>query len=355
MILQFTDIKENKMSSTFKILCIGDPHFQISNVETTTLFIEKVKNIITERKPNLVVVLGDLLHTHETQHTTPLNKAYQFINEIRQLSLVYVIVGNHDLCNNSQFLTSNHWMNAMKQWSNVVIVDTTTSITLEQNKIVMVPYVPPGRFKEALCVLEEEKEWSKASLIMAHQEFYGCKMGAIVSTTGDLWDKNYPLVISGHIHDKQSPQTNIYYTGSAMQHAFGESPHKSLLMVEMDKGEIVKREELLLGLPKKKIVYLDTGDLKSFKLKKNNTDQIKLTVTGSHHEFKALKKTKRFKDLISEGVKIVFKPEKVDLEINENLLRKSDHGEDFHKIINELVTQENNIFLKRSYDIIFHS
>ena len=48
-------------------------------------------------------------------------------------------------------------------------------------------------------------------------------MGAIISVEGDKWSLKFPNVISGHIHERQIPQKNIYYPGSAMQHAFGES------------------------------------------------------------------------------------------------------------------------------------
>ena len=34
-----------------------------------------------------------------------------------------LLVGNHDYINNQQFLTNNHWMNAMKDWNNVTIID----------------------------------------------------------------------------------------------------------------------------------------------------------------------------------------------------------------------------------------
>ena len=39
-----------------------------------------------------------------------------------------VIVGNHDLINNQQFLTQNHWMNAMKDWENVRVIDDVEEI-----------------------------------------------------------------------------------------------------------------------------------------------------------------------------------------------------------------------------------
>lgn len=46
-----------------KVLCIGDPHFKVSNIQEIELFIEKCVELVKETKPDLVCVLGDLLHT----------------------------------------------------------------------------------------------------------------------------------------------------------------------------------------------------------------------------------------------------------------------------------------------------
>ena len=106
-----------------KIIAIGDQHFKTDNIPEIDIFVEKIENIIIEKKPDFVVLLGDLLHTHEKLHTVPYNKALNFIKIIRKHSLVFVLVGNHDYQNNSQFLTTNHWLNALKEWDNVLIVD----------------------------------------------------------------------------------------------------------------------------------------------------------------------------------------------------------------------------------------
>ena len=36
---------------------------------------------------------------------------------------LYVLVGNHDYINNSQYLSGNHWMTVFKGWENVKVVD----------------------------------------------------------------------------------------------------------------------------------------------------------------------------------------------------------------------------------------
>ena len=100
---------------TVKVLFIGDPHFKIDNIPEVEVFINKVTELTENKKPDFIVIAGDLLHTHERLHTIALNKAYDFIDKMRTISPTYVLVGNHDMCNNSQFLTENHWMNGLKK------------------------------------------------------------------------------------------------------------------------------------------------------------------------------------------------------------------------------------------------
>ena len=116
-----------------KILTIGDPHFKIDNILEIEIFVDRLEELAEKEQPDIIICLGDLLHTHERLHTTPLNKAYDFVNRLRKIALTYVIVGNHDYIQNQQFLTENHWMNAMKEWENVIIVDKVC--TLSKNEI----------------------------------------------------------------------------------------------------------------------------------------------------------------------------------------------------------------------------
>ena len=103
-------------------------------------------------------------------------------------STTYILVGNHDYISNTQFLTTNHWMNAMKEWKNVVIVDKVIQQNINDLSFVFVPYVFPGRFQEALNTIHIDGI-NKISCIFAHQEFKGCKLGAILSDIGDVWDE----------------------------------------------------------------------------------------------------------------------------------------------------------------------
>lgn len=476
-------------------LVCGDPHIKTDNIPEVDMFINKLEKLIKDKQPDRIVILGDVLHTHERLHTIPLNKAYELINRVRQYTKTYVLVGNHDMClgenvlvktyaggcklsqdikvgdrlqgddyyprtvksvcsgedalykikqygdnvqdyvvnknhilvlkkdyktvhisveefldlheteqvkyfgyrhsvyehyshklqypisvqfvgigkyygfevdhnnlfllgdntvthncNNQQYLSENHWMNAMKEWDNVEIVDTVQYEEIEGQMYIFSPYVPNGRFIEALET-EDSIDWKKANIIFAHQEFKGCKMGAIVSEDGDEWQLEYPNVISGHIHSNQTPQKNVYYPGSAMQHAFGESEKNIIAYVDNIEYGDYNLEEIDLKLPRKKIIYTDVQAIDDVKLPKNE-DKVKITVSGVYEEFKALKKTKKYKNLIDQGIKVVFKPKK--LEVNSEKYSKTEVTQmsDFQEILGNIINTEKNPYLVEAYELI---
>jgi DNA repair exonuclease SbcCD nuclease subunit len=334
-----------------KLIAIGDPHIKIDNIPETELFIQRLCALIKTEQPDAVVVLGDLLHTHERVHTTPLNKAYDMILALRELcERVYILVGNHDYKNNQQFLTDNHWMNGMKEWDGVTVVDKVVHDTVAGVHIVLVPYVPPGRFQEAL---HTGPSFLNAGIIFAHQEFSGCKMGAIVSIEGDVWPKDYPQVVSGHIHSNQTIGTNVYYPGSSMQHAFGESEKNIIPVIEIDPSMYTKTytlREIDLDLPRKKIVYMGTEDLCTYD--HHGGDKVKVTISGSYEEFKALRKTKKYRDLENEGVKIVFKPKKI-IQNDDEVLDES--VSNFGDVLLWKVNNEKNPHLVQAYELVVNN
>lgn len=335
------------------VLFIGDPHIQISNLQEVDLFMERIINLATEKQPNLIVIAGDLLHDHERIHTTALNKAYELVNNMRLIAKTYILVGNHDYMSNQQFLTDYHWMNGMKEWKNTIVVDTIITEIIEGQKFVFVPYVSPGRFEEALNTSPEK--WNDAACIFAHQEFSGCKMGAIISVEGDKWSLDNPYVVSGHIHSKQSPQENIYYSGAALQHAFGESD-KNIIAYFIFKNDNYTKEEIDLGLPRKKIVYMDVEDIDNYQVP-DTADQIKVTLNGNYDQFKALKKTKTYKNLVDKGLKVVFKPKKVKKRVQEGKeeVKQEEHsheGANFSNILGQIITEQRNPYLMQSYELV---
>lgn len=351
-----------------KVLCIGDPHFHTNNIGHLDEFIKKVT--IQAKQADIVIIMGDLLHTHEKVHTIALNYANKFIDSLRQVCHTYVLVGNHDMISQTQFLSENHWMNALKSKDYVTIVDKVHKIIHKGLEFVLCPYVPPGRLKEALNTIGDD--WQDCTTIFLHQEMKGCKMGAIISEDGDQWDENMPLIVSGHIHDRQWVGSNVYYTGSSMQHAFGESHDKTVSMIKYTGGcdgsgdncgghgpegcetrrlkKHYEIEEINLHLPIKKTLYVETSELDTYEIKMEDRVQYRLVIKGNENEFKSFRKTKRFEMIKSQGIKIVFKHRQI-----EDDEKKDDESDEeivcmFEDILNRMVKESKDKFLEEIYD-----
>lgn len=341
------------------ILFIGDPHVKTDNIPETDLLIKNILKYISEKKPDICIIGGDVMHYHEKLYTIALNKSHEMIKKISEIVKTFVLVGNHDYINNQQFLTENHWMNSMKDWpEDLSIVDQPIHFKLNGIDLMMCPYVYPGRFVEALDK-NKDFNWKESDVIFAHQEFKGCKMGAITSEMGDSWELEYPKVVSGHIHNNQKPQDNIYYPGASMQQAFGESEDciLALITIKKDNGKSeIDIQELELDMPKKKIVRLDISKIDDFKMKETD-DKIRLTLTGDYDEFKSFKKTEKFKKLTDKGVKVVFKHKKIKKEENDNPDIKDTKRDitDFNGILEDIVNKSRNVNLIRAYEYIVNN
>jgi hypothetical protein len=307
-------------------LVIGDPHFKTSNVKEMEGVTKSVLEIARARVPDFIVIMGDNLDRHELIHVTPLTMATKFIIDLSQLAPTYVLIGNHDLKNNSQFLSGEHGFTAFKYLKNktITIVDSPIDRIFGDHRFVFVPYVPPGRFQEALTKVPE---WQKARVIFAHQEFRGCRMGetkSIISTNGDLWEPQFPQVISGHIHDYQTIQNNILYLGTPVQHSFSDdrektiswftflpalaSSHESSSSYESS-PKVYEEERIDLGLPKKYVDRIRASEIEAY-LPRDHCE-LKIIIHGTTGEIKATMRHPKIIEWKKLGHKITYK--EVDL------------------------------------------
>ena len=303
-------------------LVIGDPHFKVKNSLECDEFIENLLILCRDRKPDIIICLGDILDRHETIHVEPLTKANYFLRELSLIARLYVIIGNHDRPNNSDFLSPKHPFSALHRWENTQVVDRTFEDTINGYRLLFVPYVPPGRFMEAIETLDTFESIDDYDCVFAHQEFYGAKMGAIQSQVGDPWGNSYPLCVSGHIHDYDVLQHNMIYTGTPMQHAFGDREDKTIsIFTFYPEGGVDKyttgvkqtswtQERVDLGLIKRQIVYLRSHEVLGWEPPENKLT--KVVIRGTNPEIQAAMKLEYVKSLTEKGVKVVYKTERSD-------------------------------------------
>ena len=289
-----------------KILCVGDVHIKVNNLG----LIDQLENKIIETlrdnpKIEMVVLLGDILHDHERLHTLAMNRAFSFIKTLAGCVSVYVLVGNHDYIQNDQFLTENHWMVMLKNnVKNVTIVDHVEQVYFSGTKyLTFVPYVPNGRFVEALETTS--LDWRGSSFIFAHQEFRGADLGATSSAHGDEWGETLPMIVSGHIHGKQWIGENIFYVGSPFNHNFGETSDSVMLEIDCKSFEL---REIPLVFPKRRTLYTTLEGLDGVVGAMNDVDHFRIFIQSSLVGFKGFQRTDQYKELIDRGVKVVCLP-----------------------------------------------
>lgn len=312
----------------YQILLIGDPHFKTSNaIETNQLHQSTLKYLKSNPSIDFVVVLGDILHCHEKIHTQPFCRAVKFLSDLADERETFALIGNHDRINNNVFLTEEHPFVGLKEYPNLHIVDTTLyfpSSSLQKRKeeeelgekekkeesfFVFVPYVPNGRFKEALEIEKEKKEeeienkrnYEECTAIFAHQEFRGCKMGAIISEDGDIWEEELPTVFSGHIHDHQRPQKNIFYPGIPFQHGFADNDDKAIYLLSIgspfQKGDW-ETEKIELEITPKKLYTMTLEQFESFQPPENAI--IKINFQCHESTMKKVISSKKFREKIQK-------------------------------------------------------
>jgi DNA repair exonuclease SbcCD nuclease subunit len=296
-----------------KIIAIGDPHFKDSNISESKELESKLIPILEKENIDLIVVLGDILDKHERIDQAPLRQATYFLSKLKEIAPLYMIIGNHDRPNNSVFLTDEHPFNSFKLWPNTYVIDNVYETTINNFNLLFLPYVSPGRFLEAM----NEVEYKKSNIIFAHQEFRNAKMGAVKSITGDEWPENYPLIISGHIHDFDELQSNIIYVGTPMQHAFGDRDDKTISRILLYRNTF-KHERINLGLRKRVLVHLRCEDV--LKFKPDDNVLTKLKIKGTAAQIKALRKNKQYWNLKLKVDKVAFEtiPEILDSNIQLN-------------------------------------
>jgi DNA repair exonuclease SbcCD nuclease subunit len=312
------------------ILYVGDLHIQINNFDEIDLLLQEIKNTTQNNPVESIVLLGDILHTFEKVLSPCLNKACSFIKQCSDIAHTYVLVGNHDYINNGQCLTEQHWLNPLKQWNNITIVDKI--VTDKTLNVLLCPYIPNGKLVK---YLNEEPYWKEYKVVFCHQEFKGAKMGAFISTEGDEWNDEYPLVISGHIHEEQRPFKNVYYVGSPLQHGYNDCDRDKVfgLVTLEEKVEPYITRIPVLSIPKKCLYKTNIKDITTSKKKYDKNTKIVLNETPEN--FSVFKTTEQYKNMVNNGVQ--FKLQK-----NIQKIEKERKIGNFKDILTGLVLESKN-------------
>ena len=110
-----------------------------------------------------------------------------------------------------------------------------------------------------------------------------------------------------------------------------------------------KLEEIDLDLPRKKIIYANVKDKIEVPVIKEG-EKVRITISGNQDEFKSFKKSEKYKKLVETGVKVVFRPEKIEMKEVSSDVQVSD----FDKILKEMVDNTNSIYVRKAYEKVIN-
>lgn len=291
------------------VLCIGDLHIRLDTLDEIRALLELVLGIIDEEDPLFVVLLGDILHWHQKGHMTEHREAINFIKKIADKKKVYVLMGNHDRRTNTVFLTDEHYFTGFR-YKNVTIVSKVVVADVDGDKYCFVPYVPAGRFCEALET--QPYDVNEFRCIFAHQEFTGVHMKRVISSVEPYLCSC--LCISGHIHEYQvlgskiSGVGKVVYPGTPLQQYHGESEDKVVLLLQSD-GDI---KLIPTHITSKRVLKVNVSDVSNLSGEKVD-DQTQIIIEASGNELHALAKSCDVQKLRDMGAEVRLKrKDKID-------------------------------------------
>ena len=255
------------------ILIVGDLHIKVSNVKQTTIAQNDIMRILTsgERRIAFVTILGDTLDNHEKIDMECLCRAADLFELIMSTGIpLFVLIGNHDKKNNKDYMSNRHPFRGFNGRAGIVIVERCfiydlpmKSLGVDSNSIMkfcFVPFIPDGRYMEALkdCKVNP----SEITMFFSHSEFKGCNINKLSKSNCDEWPLDFPLNISGHIHEEEIVQENLIYVGTPFQHNYSDSPDKGIFLMNLTTGDY-KLEKQKLNIPIKIIVKIHYTQLQS--------------------------------------------------------------------------------------------
>jgi predicted phosphodiesterase len=302
------------MTSVTTFLVIGDPHFELKWLSTVDAFTRQVVNLVKSNKPDVVMILGDVLHTHEKARVECHKRAIEWFKELASYSHTVVLMGNHDRPNNSVYLTNDHFFTGLEGCPGLVIVATApysfeVSNGGESLRFVAVPYVPKGRLHETLDKLTVPFSEHRPTAVFSHQDIKGAKMGAIVCKDGDVWPENYPLLVNGHIHEYQTLGNNIIMPGTPYQTTYSEDMNKGVYLFTFTEGkQMPEIKRIKLNLRIKMSVNKTPSEFAAMKAPDLGSE-LRIIVQGEESEIEAVKVSKQYKEFSKlNNVNIVLVP-----------------------------------------------
>lgn len=187
-----------------KILRVGDPHVQVSNLKDSEALLDFVMSTAVDQNVDRIEFLGDMFHTHAVVRIEVVDFWRRKLWELCSESgiEVFLLCGNHDQPGSKE---KEQEMNALQTLKNchklVKVIDSP--IHDDYANISYLPYFSDE--EQLLEACQKIFEDGSGELLIAHQTFTGAQYeNGFFSEEGiDPELIPHKAIISGHIHKSQ--------------------------------------------------------------------------------------------------------------------------------------------------------
>lgn len=207
-------------------LIVGDIHATPSELKECISLKTLILDVLVKNKIENVIFLGDQFNEHSILNTAVIDFWNSFIVEldnINNLTHIYMIVGNHDFY--SPTIMFPHALISLKGVSKLVVFDKLMQIA---DSTAITPYSPdPNQFLEQIKSIEN----SNIKNIICHQTFNGAKYanGFYAKDAVDPKLVNFNI-ISGHVHTAHAFE-NVWYPGSPRWRTLSDANQDKFLYI----------------------------------------------------------------------------------------------------------------------------
>jgi DNA repair exonuclease SbcCD nuclease subunit len=260
------------------LLYVGDPHATISELPDLERLMALICQVARDKKPDGVVFLGDQYHHHGIVHLEVVDFWMRAIDQLKLLTKVYLMVGNHDKPGNGRSDIHSMMIHAGDVTRRVHVIDKPR-VFEEIPGTVFIPHMDSGKAFVEAC-----KDFLTVPLVVCHQTFDGSRYENGFYAKDGIDPNLVPqeMILSGHIH---APQRfgKVWYVGAPRWRTSADAnTERHLWLMSQAQGSMLCKAKFDTGEVCRRIIDLEeveTGGLvwENYDTKK---DDVRLTLKG---------------------------------------------------------------------------